>query len=128
MDEATRVRPLRAGAVPLLLGLGTVQGVAAAAATVGAGEPAVPLVTLPDCGCDACDHGSVDLLDEFDEHAQAVVTGDLVHVAAGGGVIVATDDGWHARSIWRGPQIEAVLAEARAGRSPHRVVQGPPWA
>lgn len=32
----------------------------------------------PDCGCDACDHGSTDVLEAVDEAVLAVVTGPYV--------------------------------------------------
>lgn len=59
VETATRLRPTRAGAISLLLGFTSLQGVPAAVVVIGAGQPEVPLVTLPDCGCDACDSGSM---------------------------------------------------------------------
>jgi hypothetical protein len=67
--------PGRPGALPLLL---AVTGVAAAprsAVVVGADRPAVRLVQVPACGCDACDAGSDDLLAQLDEAVLDVVTG-----------------------------------------------------
>jgi hypothetical protein len=122
------VRPVRAGAVPLLLGFQTMDDVPDAGVVLGAGEPAALLVSQPDCGCDACDDGSDYLLDEIDDHVLAVVSGTLVHVAGKRGTIVATESGWTGEGSLAGVRdIEKVLAQARAGRSRHRVVHGDPW-
>ncbi|MEM9609195.1 MAG: DUF6226 family protein [Actinomycetota bacterium] len=48
---------------------------------LGVGEPAVPLGPFPDCGCDACDSGSADALEELDTHVLSVVTGVFRHLA-----------------------------------------------
>ncbi|GEL22718.1 hypothetical protein PSU4_16720 [Pseudonocardia sulfidoxydans NBRC 16205] len=53
-----------------------------------AARPDVVLQSLPDCGCDACDRGSDDLLDAIDETIGTVVDGPLV---------VLCGDGWQAR-------------------------------
>lgn len=42
---------------------------------VGLGDPAVTLVRVPDCGCDACDDGSASLLEELDRAILAIVDG-----------------------------------------------------
>lgn len=128
-ESAIRLRPRRAGTVPLLLGFASLDGVPDTVAAVGAGEPAVHLLTVPDCGCDACDSGSADLLEKYDEHVRAVVTGELVYVASKRATVVSTGSGWSASSVRGMPlrEIEAVLDDARAGRSPHRVVRGVRW-
>jgi Family of unknown function (DUF6226) len=128
IDHAISVRPVREGALSLLVGFQEFDGVLDAAVVLGAGEPAVWLLTQPVCGCDACDDGSDYLLDELDDHVLAVVTGELVHVASKRGTIVATRSGWSADGSFADVQnIEALLAQARTGRSPHRVVHGDPW-
>ncbi|MEU6388467.1 DUF6226 family protein [Streptomyces sp. NPDC046939] len=129
--DAVRLRPARADALPLVFGYAAVDGVPRTALVIGAGEPAVQVGLLPDCGCDACDDGSDSLLEAVDELVTAVVTGAFTHVDAGRGrAIVATgNDDWSA-SDWddeRFPVGEA-LAAARAGRSPYEVVRGAPWA
>lgn len=128
IDTVVRLRPLRAGTISLLLAFGSMDGVRDAVVIVGAGEPTVQLVTLPDCGCDACDSGSEYLLEEFDEHLLAVVSGEFVHVTTKKGTrVTATGSGWSADGM-TARKVEKVLADARAGRSPHRVVQGLSWA
>ncbi|WP_226832351.1 DUF1990 domain-containing protein [Brachybacterium sp. FME24] len=42
---------------------------------IGLGEPAVAVETLPDCGCDACDSGSRDLLEQLDTAILSIVDG-----------------------------------------------------
>ncbi|MFI1965443.1 DUF6226 family protein [Streptomyces pathocidini] len=127
LDTTTKLRPARADAVPLVLGTRRLDGVPGTIVTLGAGEPAVELTTLPDCGCDACDSGSEALLEELDEYVLAVVTGDLVHVTRGPGTLVATGSGWSASDWPETEPIETALAKARDGHSPHHVVQGPTW-
>lgn len=52
--------------------------------TVAADDPAVRLAEIPDCGCDACDRGSAELLAEMDRWVLSVVDGSIeVEVAAG---------------------------------------------
>lgn len=128
VERAVWVRPVRAGAISLLVGFQGFDGVPDAAVVLGAGEPAVRLLSLPDCGCDACDNGSDYLLDEIDDHVLAVVSGTLVHVAGKRGTLVATESGWAGEgSLGLVDDTEQVLAKARAGRSRHRVVHGDPW-
>ncbi|MEU6841160.1 DUF6226 family protein [Streptomyces sp. NPDC046716] len=123
------LRPARADAVPLVLGFGAIDDVPRTVVVVGAGEPAVPVEQVPDCGCDACDDGSEGLLELLDDAVVAVVSGTLTHIDAGAGrVIVGTGETWSA-SNWppSGATPEEALGAARAGRSPHRVVSGPAW-
>ncbi|MEV1023277.1 DUF6226 family protein [Streptomyces sp. NPDC050264] len=130
VGSAVRLRPVRADAVPLVFGLSAIDEVPRTLLVVAAGEPATTLGVLPDCGCDACDDGSANLLEVVDELVAAVVTGTFVHIDAGGGSeILATGDDWSA-SDWddaRTPVEEAVAA-ARAGRSPYHVVLGQAWS
>lgn len=132
MDRALRVRPTRVGAVPLLLGWASPDGVPDAEVYVGAGDPAVLVVALPECGCDACDDGSERLLSELDRHVVAVVTGQLVHVTTKDGRVMSTGPReWSAGGTGElkvGPgDVERMLGEARAGTSAHPVVAGKPW-
>jgi len=50
-------------------------GAVDAGVSLGVGDPAVLVLAAPDCGCDACDSGSQDALDELDEYMLSVVTG-----------------------------------------------------
>jgi uncharacterized protein (UPF0548 family) len=42
---------------------------------VGVGDPPLVLASLPDCGCDACDSGSGDLLEQLDQVILSIVDG-----------------------------------------------------
>lgn len=128
LHRAILLRPVRARAVPLLLGFHDLQGAPNAVVVIGAGEPAVLVVSLPECGCDACDDGSDRLLEELDRHVLAVVSGELVHVTTRQGTVFTTGSGWSAQGRFAGaPAIEALLREAAEGRSRHFVVRGDPW-
>ncbi|MEV0323767.1 DUF6226 family protein [Streptomyces sp. NPDC050658] len=129
VNDAVRLRPARSGAVPLVFGFSDIDEVPRTVLVLGAGEPAVDLETIPDCGCDACDDGSAHLIEMVDDVVFAVVSGTFVYVDAGQGrEIVDTGDGWSA-SDWGPalPPVEEVVATARAGRSPYGVVSGSAW-
>ena len=128
---ATWLRPRATGAVPLLLCLNGLGSTEHDYLLVGAGDPAVEVDLVPDCGCDACDSGSADLLVVIDQRVLDVVAGDLVHITLPSGTIRGRGDGWSAQwpqGSGRGrEEVEALLEEARAGRSPHAVVHGRAW-
>ncbi len=80
----TVLSPAADGAVPLVLTTHTpVDCDHIFTVTVAAGSPAVRLAEIPDCGCDACDRGSAELLEDMDRWVLSVVDGSLeVDVAA----------------------------------------------
>ncbi|ATG52948.1 hypothetical protein CFK38_16540 [Brachybacterium vulturis] len=93
--RTTVLRPRRPGAQPLVLartspdeatGSGDLTGPDALimGLVVGVGEPPVPVSTTPDCGCDACDSGSRDLLEELDCLILSIVDGSFEAVLAPG--------------------------------------------
>lgn len=124
LHSATVLRPHRPGAVPLVL-----QRTAPADApgstdlapadallpglVVGVGEEPVPLEAIPDCGCDACDSGSRDLLEQLDRLVVSVVDGSFEHIIDARGYRSRTSFG----------------AEAGSGEGelPLRITAGP-WA
>ncbi|EHR50565.1 hypothetical protein SacmaDRAFT_2313 [Saccharomonospora marina XMU15] len=126
-ETAIRLHPTRAGALCLLLGFASMSGVPDAVAIIGAAEPAVYLATVPDCGCDACDSGSDDLLEQFDEQVLSVVGGDFVHVTTKRGRVVGMRSGWSAERRGDVRDVETILADARRGRSRYPTVHGPAW-
>lgn len=75
ISRTDRLLPTAPGALPLVLARSEIAGVADAGLTIGLGDPAVPVTWIPDCGCDACDSGSDDLLLELDELFLGVVRG-----------------------------------------------------
>jgi Family of unknown function (DUF6226) len=125
--RAEWVRPVRTDAVPLLVCFRGFGGGTDNVVTLGAGSPAVEVATVPDCGCDACDSGSADLLEDFDEHVLDVVTGDFTHVTTRGGTAVGRRNGWSASGLSGPGLVQRLLDEARAGGSPHLVVRGARW-
>jgi hypothetical protein len=50
--------------------------------------------TVPDCGCDACDSGSADLLWTLDGWFLTVARGGVVHARSDQATITRTVDGW----------------------------------
>ena len=76
-----RALPLGFGVIPLIFGwtrFGEASGV-----VIGVGNPTVVVEVVPDCGCDACDSGSQDALDELDEYVLGVVTGEYRRLRRG---------------------------------------------
>lgn len=132
-DQAvtTWLHPRAAGAEPLLLCLNRATAAEHDYLLLGAGAPAVEVDLIPDCGCDACDSGSTNLLEAIDRQVLNAVSGDLVHITLRGGTICGQRNGWTARLSKRprrsNAEIEALLDDARAGRSRHAVVHGPAW-
>jgi hypothetical protein len=131
-ERALRVRPLRSGAVPLVVGFRSVDGVADSVIDLGFGEPAVQVTWLPECGCDACDDGSGPLLDRIDDNVMAIVSGEMVHVRTDMYTVTATGFGLHASgnppgSLRSPDEIAEVLQAARAGLLGEQAVLGAPW-
>jgi hypothetical protein len=129
LDRAIWLRPVRAGAIPMLLGFWGPPDAPDTTVYVGAGEPAVLALLTPGCGCDACDDGSDHLLREVDKHLLSIVNGDFVHLVRGRNTVMSTGAGWSASGRFADTRrdVEALLAQARDGRSRHRVVRGARW-
>ena len=70
-----RLVPLRAGSIPLVFVTTGFAGPVDNGLEIGAGDPAVRVGIHPDCGCDACDFGSDDLLEQIDDSVLDVVSG-----------------------------------------------------
>ena len=60
------------------------------------GMPTAFVDAVPDCGCDACDSGSADLLRTLDGWVLTVTRGGVVHARAESAHITKTIDGWKA--------------------------------
>ncbi|MGO1285776.1 MAG: DUF1990 domain-containing protein [Brachybacterium sp.] len=89
------IRPRRPGAQPLVLARTAPDDAAGSTdlessealingLVIGIGDPAIPVSTTPDCGCDACDSGSRDLLEELDRTILSVVDGSFEAVLSPG--------------------------------------------
>lgn len=94
---------------------------------VGVGEPVESLDLQPDCGCDACDTGSRDLLDTLDSAFVLALSGGVHVVREGDRVVRRTLDGWSASGTFGRDEPERWLAEAADGRRTAGVVRGEPW-
>jgi hypothetical protein len=87
-----RLVPHLVGGLPLIVARSQLGAVDDAGVTVGVGDPAVVITWIPDCGCDACDSGSQDVLDELDEAIVGVVSGAFRRLASGDRVITVSGD------------------------------------
>jgi hypothetical protein len=94
VTRTDRAVPRTAGAIPLIVGRSRLDAVDDAGVTLGVGDPAVRLAAIPTCGCDACDSGSQDVLDELDQWVLGVVTGAY-------------------RRLWKGDREITVIAGVR---------------
>ena len=127
------VRPRATGTVPLLFALRDIEAPDTHLG-IGAGEPPRLVEDVPDCGCDACDSGSADLLTVVDDAVLDVVTGALVHVRLGATTAIAGRDRWQAGSrdaaMARREDIDAAIAAVRAGTwraEDGPALHGAPW-
>ena len=85
MDGAGRclgLMPSMADAVPLLL---VCADEPLPGLTIALGDPSWVLARIPDCGCDACDRGSADLLEYIDATVLRVVLGPVAMLRGLGG-------------------------------------------
>ena len=80
--------------------------------TLGAGSPAVAVEFFPDCGCDACDSGSHDMLDVVDRYFHAIVTGRYRRLSKGDQVISIVGESRSSSNIDR-RRTDAVLAQPK---------------
>lgn len=96
LHRTTVLRPSRIGAQALVIARTAPDDAPSRALTPGAdallpglvlglGEPAMPVETLPQCGCDACDRGSPDLLEMLDIEILSIVDGssEVAHTPSG---------------------------------------------
>lgn len=144
------VRPRVPNGLPLVIGRSRIGTVDDAGVTLGVGLPAVFVHAVPDCGCDACDSGSTDVIDEIDTWLGAIVDGSFRRLSVPLGTITVLADGVRSSSQrvelprptdssgWRflpGPsgraarrprrrfEVDAVLADPTGWRE----WSGPPW-
>ncbi len=116
----------RGGTQPIVIALAPSQGAEEAFVQVGVGEPAEVLERQPDCGCDACDTGSADLLDTVDSAFVLALSGGVYAVREGERVVHRSLDGWGSNGV-TGPEAERWLAEAADGQRTTGVVRGDAW-
>ncbi len=125
----TRVTAIRGrdGTLPILVGIAPSQGADEAFVQVGVSDPVEVLERQPDCGCDACDTGSADLLETLDNAFILALSGGVHVVRHGTRFVARTIDGWGASGRFEADEPQRWLAEADAGRRANGVVRGEPW-
>ncbi len=107
-----RAAPHATGAVPLVIARGAIEGVDDAGVTIGVGDPTMVVESIPDCGCDACDSGSQDALDQLDEYLVAIVSGQYRRLEKGRQSITLMPNSRQASNM-RLRSIESILAKPR---------------
>lgn len=120
--RADVVRPTAADALPIVVGYGDDFP----AALLGVGLPAEQIELVPDCGCDACDWGSDDLLVQVDEFFLHVLAGDFVRVRTSTGTVTSTVDGWGASGDVAGDPA-ALIDEVRGRGGGPSTLHGAGW-
>jgi Family of unknown function (DUF6226) len=112
ISRTDRVVGLAEGALPLIVARSRIGDVDDAGVTLGVGDPASCVAWFPGCGCDACDSGSQDELDELDRHVAAIVSGSFRRLTDGKRQITVLDEhGWSASGLFGRHQVEAILAD-----------------
>jgi hypothetical protein len=126
LQRVRQVEPTRPGGLTLLLATTIVDRAPFGldVGLAGTGSPSVFLEAVPDCGCDACDSGSADLLETLDGWVLTVARGGVVHARRGQSHITRTLDGWQAKGD--GYQ-EAWLDETHLDVGGVRRWRGRPW-
>lgn len=125
--ETVRLDPVAPGALPLHAGLRTLDGVPGAVLDLSVGDPPAPVGVQPDCGCDACDSGSDDLIEAIDDSFVGLLGGGFVLIESTRSRIVAFNDGWSASG--KTGDVRAAVAAARRGerRVGRRTLVGASW-
>lgn len=117
----------REGSLPVVVGWAPMHDVDDTLVLVGVGEPTHLLDRQPDCGCDACDTGSTDLLSTVDDAFVLALSGGVHVVREGDRVVTRALNGWGATGEFERGEQQRWLDEAAAGRRTDGVVRGEPW-
>lgn len=111
-DRGVEVTPTRPGGLPLLLlerDVPVEEGGTLAVLDVAVVRPEIVITIQPDCGCDACDTGSVDLLEAVDAAVASVVGGPFVALRHARWQAQWHPGGGSAGGAGRGPDFDAVM-------------------
>jgi len=112
LTRTSRLVPRAGGALPLVIASSRLGDLDDAGTTLGAGDPAVCVAFIPDCGCDACDSGSQDVIDELDVYVGSVVSGEFRRLSSGDREItVRGRHGWSASGSFRRSEVADVIAD-----------------
>ena len=115
--------PRASGALPLVVAMERLNDIDDAGVSFGVGDPTVLLLATPDCGCDACDSGSQDALDELDEYMLSVVTGSYRRIWRDKKKITVISEGHRGSSWSRRKKIDKILANPKGWNE----LSGMPW-
>lgn len=107
------------GALALVVGRTRIESVDGAGLVLGVGLPAACLVRIPDCGCDACDSGSADVIDQVDTWIGGIVRGELRHLVRPRRTITVI--GHEVRQSSFSPELPTAQEGWRWGRAPDGV-------
>lgn len=75
ISRSDRLVPKAEGALPIVVSRSRLGDADDAGITIGVGDPAICVGWIPDCGCDACDSGSQDAIEQVDDWMTGIVTG-----------------------------------------------------
>ena len=117
----------RPGTQPVVVGIAASQAAEDCFVQIGVGEPVEVLERQPDCGCDACDTGSVDLLEALDSALVLALSGGVYVVREGTKVVTRSVEGWGSSGMFADGESERWLAEAADGRRTDGVMRGDAW-
>jgi hypothetical protein len=124
VSRTDRVVPYVSGGLPLVVARSQLGAVDDAGVTLGVGDPAVCVTWIPDCGCDACDSGSQDVLDELDEYVLGVVSGAFRRLWSGDREITVISSERRCASGMSGRrETDAILADPGGWHE----MSGTPW-
>jgi hypothetical protein len=124
ISRTDRIVPFASGALPLSVARSRIDDVDDAGVILGLGDPAVLVEWFPDCGCDACDSGSQNELDHFDERMAVIVSGGFRRLSDGNRTItVFGEQGWGASGSFARGEVDAVIADPRGWEE----LAGAPW-
>jgi hypothetical protein len=123
VTRAARLEPTAPNALALVIARSAIADIDDAGVTLAVGRPAAFVEGFPDCGCDACDSGSQDVLDHLDRHILAVVQGRFRRFfQSDRHLTVLGDGGWSAHNLSTA-QALAVLADPTGWSE----ISGTPW-
>lgn len=124
-QRVRRIEPVRRGALQLVAATTIVDGepFGLDLGVARPGEEPVHIAAIPDCGCDACDHGSAELLESLDDRILGVVLGGVAHARRGQDYATRIFQGWSAYGASSESWLDVTVA---APRGVERWV-GDPW-
>lgn len=123
--RAVLLTPEGDAALSILVVLGPMEGVEDAVISIGVGTPPVSIGMQPDCGCDACDFDSDDLLTSIDEMFITVMDGTLIYAEDKDWTLTVGVNGWSAQGS---EDFGELVARAQSGASVgRRMITGSAW-